>query len=83
MSDMTAAVDTVYQNWCKAWRTLDTDLMLSLFDLQSDDLAYQSEENEGPLVGGVTVPLHSSIAECGKWSISGRLHGEYRGRFLA
>lgn len=58
MSDEAAAVDTVYENWCKAWRTLDIDLMLSLFDLQSDDLAYQSEENEGPLVSGEALTTY-------------------------
>lgn len=52
MNQTNLAVQEIYHKWSTAWRTLDTDLMLSLFDLESDDLAYQSEENEGPLVTG-------------------------------
>ena len=35
-----------------------------------------------PLRDVVTVPLHSSMAECGKMIISGSFLGEHRGRLL-
>lgn len=50
--DPKAEVLELYQRWCQAWRTVDPELMLSLYDLDSDDLAYQSEENVGPLYTG-------------------------------
>ena len=34
----------LYQTWTRAWQTVDPELMLSLYDLESDDLVYQSEE---------------------------------------
>lgn len=39
----------LYQKWTRAWQTIDPELMLSCYDLDSEDLAYQSEENVGPL----------------------------------
>jgi uncharacterized protein (TIGR02246 family) len=48
-ADATTEVLELYQKWTRAWRTIDPELMLSLYDLDSDDLAYQSEENVGPL----------------------------------
>ena len=58
MNQTNLAVQELYQKWCTAWRTLDSALMLSLFDLESDDLAYQSEENEGPLVTGEALTTY-------------------------
>lgn len=52
MTQAISSIQDFYEKWCTAWRTLDIELMLSLFDLESGDLAYQSEENEGPLVTG-------------------------------
>ena len=48
-ADSTTEVLELYQKWTRAWQTIDPELMLSLYDLDSDDLAYQSEENVGPL----------------------------------
>ena len=39
-----AAINDVYERWCRAWRNLDYKLMLSLFDQDSEALVYQSEE---------------------------------------
>jgi len=51
-SDPKAEVMKLYENWTRAWQTVDPELMLSLYDLESDDLVYQSEENAGPLYTG-------------------------------
>ncbi|MDO8588399.1 MAG: nuclear transport factor 2 family protein [Armatimonadota bacterium] len=44
-----AAINDVYERWCRAWRTLDSKLMVSLFDQDSEGLLYQSEENPSGL----------------------------------
>ena len=48
-ADSTTEVLELYQKWTRAWQMIDPEFMLSLYDLDSDDLAYQSEENVGPL----------------------------------
>ena len=44
-----AAIESVFTQWCAAWKNLDTELMLSLYTKDDDLLVYQSEENRGPL----------------------------------
>lgn len=51
-SDSKAEVMELYEKWTQAWRDVDPELMLSLYDLDSGDLVYQSEENVGPLYTG-------------------------------
>ena len=44
-----ANVTEVYEAWCHAFQTLDTHAMKALFEQDSPDLTYQSEENVDPL----------------------------------
>lgn len=53
----------LYERWRKAWLTVDTELMLSLYDMESDDLAYQSEENAGPIYTGQDLRKYWTAAK--------------------
>ena len=44
-----AEIEALYERYLTAWRNLDTDLMLSLYDTDESFLVYQSEENRGPI----------------------------------
>ncbi|MDO8588405.1 MAG: nuclear transport factor 2 family protein [Armatimonadota bacterium] len=43
-----AALTRAYERWLKAWRNVDVELMLSLFDRDNPGLIYQAEETAGP-----------------------------------
>lgn len=49
MSEHETEVLHLYQQWVRAWQTFDPELMLTLYDLESDGLVYQAEENSGPI----------------------------------
>lgn len=41
-------IDALYGSWLKAWRSMNIDLMVSLFDRDYGALIYQAEEHERP-----------------------------------
>ena len=50
MAENTTAsgVEVLYDSWLRAWRTMDINLMVSLFDRDYGSLTYQAEEHERP-----------------------------------
>lgn len=48
-TDREGAVREVFESWCRAWRTVDVELMKSVFDGDDPGFIYQSEEAPLPL----------------------------------